>query len=77
MRRRAVGLFMAVLGYSAPALAGEMSSTLKVGVTITGGAQSTQSRLTTRKQSRTTQVSRVGPMAPPAQGLSTISLIYK
>jgi hypothetical protein len=79
VRRGAIALFMAVTGHSAPALAGEASASLKVGVTIMSGPQAKQSlsRITTRAQSRTTQVGQAVQAAPPAPSLSTISLIYK
>lgn len=79
MRRGAIALFMAVIGHSAPALAGETFGSLKVGVTIMSRPQAKQtlSRITTRAQSRTTQVGQAREAAAPAPALSTISLIYK
>jgi hypothetical protein len=53
---------------------------LVMGVTIVNGAQAKQSlsRVTTRRQSRTTQVGQVAQDAAPNEPtLSTISLIYK
>jgi hypothetical protein len=79
VRRVAVALLMAVMGHPAPALAGETSASLKVGVTIMSGSQNRQtlSRITTRAQSKTTQVGQAVQAAPPAPSHSTISLIYK
>jgi hypothetical protein len=79
VRKGAVALLMAVIGHSSQALAGETSASLKVGVTIMSGSQNRQtlSRITTRAQSRTTQVGQAVQAAPPAPSLSTISLIYK
>ncbi|MDB5651355.1 MAG: hypothetical protein JWL62_2875 [Hyphomicrobiales bacterium] len=80
VRNVAAALFLALVSHSAQAVAGDISASLRVGVTIVNGAQAKQSlsRVTTRLQTRNTQVGQVARDAVPnAPTLSTISLIYK